>query len=79
MLPRGLSAAVMAQIVLTSGIPDASVYPDIIVAIILITVLISAIGIIILGRQAYYEKTPQPMQQESTNTLEDKNSAGQQQ
>ena len=79
MLPRGLSAAVMAQIVLTSGIPDASVYPDIIVAIILITVIISAIGIIILGRQTYYEKTPQSIQQESTNTLEAKQDSDQQQ
>jgi len=79
MLPRGLSAAVMAQIVLTSGIPDASVYPDIIVAIILITVIISAIGIIILGRQTYYEKPPQPMQQEGTNTPEDQYGADQQQ
>jgi len=58
MLPRGLSTAVMAQMVLSSGIPYASVYPDIIVAIILITVIIAAIGIIITGRQAHYEKIP---------------------
>ena len=62
MLPRGLSAAVMAQIVVSSGIPDASVYPDVIVAIILITVIISAIGILILGRQAHQEIPKQPTQ-----------------
>jgi len=53
MLPRGLSAAVLAQIVVTSGIPNASVYPDIIIVIILITVTISAIGIPIFTKKAH--------------------------
>jgi len=52
MFPRGLSAAVLAQIVVTSGIPDASIYPDIIIAIILFTVMISAIGIPVFARRA---------------------------
>ncbi len=73
MLPRGLSAAVMAQIVLSSGIPGASFYPDIIVAIILFTVLIAAIGIIITGRKVYDETTPQPAQTESVGTAENEN------
>jgi cell volume regulation protein A len=55
MFPRGLSAAVLAQIVVTSGIPNASIYPDIIIAIILITVMISAIGILIFARRAQVE------------------------
>ena len=55
MFPRGLSAAVLAQIVVTSSIPDASVYSDIIIAIILITVIISAIGIPIFARRAQVE------------------------
>jgi len=79
MLPRGLSAAVMAQIVLSSGIPDASVYPDIIVAIIIITVIISAIGIIVSGRQTHREKAPQPMHEEGTGILNDKKDANQKQ
>jgi len=56
MFPRGLSAAVLAQIVVTSGIPDASIYPDIIIAIILITVMISAIGIPVFARRAQEEE-----------------------
>ena len=56
MFPRGLSAAVLAQIVVTSGIPDASIYPDIIIAIILITVMISAIGIPVFARRAQGEE-----------------------
>lgn len=56
MFPRGLSAAVLAQIVVTSGIPDASIYPDIIIAIILITVMISAIGIPVFTRRAQGEE-----------------------
>ena len=56
MFPRGLSAAVLAQIVVTSGIPDASIYPDIIIPIILITVMISAIGIPVFARRAQGEE-----------------------
>lgn len=56
MLARGLSAAVVAQIVVISEIPNASVYPDIIIAIILVTVLISSIGILLFARQARAEE-----------------------
>lgn len=56
MLARGLSAAVVAQIVVTSEIPNASVYPGIIIAIILVTVLISSIGILLFARQARAEE-----------------------
>jgi cell volume regulation protein A len=68
MLPRGLSAAVVAQLVINSGIPDAWAYPDIITAIILITVIISAIGILILGRQTYEDKKQQPIQDDGTTS-----------
>ena len=77
MLPRGLSAAVMAQIVLSSGIHGASAYPDIIVAIILITVIIAAIGIMFTGRQAHYEKATQPTQAGSADTPDNKRGADQ--
>jgi len=51
MLPRGLSAAVVAEIVFASGIPNASIYPDIIMVVIVATVVISAIGIPIFTRK----------------------------
>jgi cell volume regulation protein A len=50
MLPRGLSAAVVAEIVVASAIPNASTYPDIIMIVIVTTVVISAIGIPIFTR-----------------------------
>src|SRR4030043_410000 len=50
MLPRGLSAAVVAEIVVVSGIPNASIYPGIIMIVIVTTVIISAIGIPIFTR-----------------------------
>jgi cell volume regulation protein A len=51
MLPRGLSAAVVAEIVVAAGIPDAAVYPNIIMIVIVATVVISAIGIPIFARK----------------------------
>jgi cell volume regulation protein A len=52
MLPRGLSAAVVAEIVVVSGIANASDYPDIIMVVIVATVVIAAIGIPIFARKA---------------------------
>jgi len=52
MLPRGLSAAVVAEIVVASGIPNASTYPDIIMIVIVTTVVISAIGILVFARKS---------------------------
>ena len=57
MLARGLSAAVVAQIVVTSEIPNASVYPDIVIAVILVTVIISSIGITLFARRARAEES----------------------
>jgi len=50
MLPRGLSAAVVAEIVLASGIPNASLYPGVIMVVIVTTVVIAAIGIPVFTR-----------------------------
>jgi cell volume regulation protein A len=50
MLPRGLSAAVVAEIVVASGIPDAAIYPDIIMVVIVTTVVIAAISLPIFTR-----------------------------
>jgi len=49
---RGESAAVLTQIVLAAGILNADVYPDIIMAIIVTSVVISAIGIPIFTRKS---------------------------
>jgi cell volume regulation protein A len=51
MLPRGLSAAVVAEIVVASGIPNASIYADLIIVIIVATVVISSVGILIFARK----------------------------
>ncbi len=52
MLPRGLSAAVVAEIVVSSGIPNARLYPEIVVLVIATTVIISAVGIPIFARKS---------------------------
>jgi len=52
MLPRGLSAAVVAEIVVASDIQNASTYPGIIMIVIVITVVISAIGILVFARKS---------------------------
>ena len=52
MLPRGLSAAVVAAIVATSGIPNARLYPEIVIVVIATTVIISAVGIPLFARKS---------------------------
>ena len=44
MMPRGLAAAIMAQLVATSGILNASLYPDIILIVIIASVIVTSIG-----------------------------------
>jgi cell volume regulation protein A len=51
MLPRGLSAAVVAEVVVAAGIANASSYPNIIMIVIVTTVVISALGIPIFARK----------------------------
>jgi len=51
MLPRGLAAAIMAQLVASSGIPNASIYLDVILIIIITTVIISSIASSIIHRE----------------------------
>jgi cell volume regulation protein A len=55
MLPRGLSAAVVAEMVVAAGIPNASVYADITIIIIVATVLISGVGIPIFARKSLHK------------------------
>ena len=52
MLPRGLSNAVVAEIVVASGIPNARLYPEIAIVVIVTTVIISAVGIPIFARRS---------------------------
>jgi len=60
MLPRGLSAAVVAEIVVVAGIPHASDYPNIIMVVIVATVIISAIGIPLFARKPPEQGQPKP-------------------
>jgi len=52
MMPRGLSAAVVAEIAAISAIPNARLYPEITIVVIATTVIISAVGIPIFARKA---------------------------
>ena len=52
MLPRGLSTAVVAEIVASSAVPDARLYPEIVIVVIATTVIISAIGIPVFTRKS---------------------------
>ena len=67
MLPRGLSAAVVAEVVVAAGIANASRYPSIIMIVIVATVIISALGIPIFAR-----KTPEEIPKETPGTGGDK-------
>jgi cell volume regulation protein A len=55
MLPRGLSAAVVAEIAASSDISNARLYPEIVILVIATTVIISAVGIPIFARKAPQE------------------------
>jgi cell volume regulation protein A len=57
MFARGESAAVLAQIVVASGIVNAYVYPDIIMSVIVTTVVISSIGILAFARKSPQQST----------------------
>ena len=51
MLPRGLAAAVIAQIASTSGIVNASSYLGIVIPVIIASVVLSSVGFFFLGRK----------------------------
>jgi cell volume regulation protein A len=52
MLPRGLSAAVVAEVAAASAIPNAQLYPEIVIVVIATTVIISAVGIPLFARKS---------------------------
>ena len=55
MLPRGLSAAVVAEVAAVSAIPNAQLYPEIVIVVIAGTVIISAVGIPLFARRSQPE------------------------
>jgi len=57
MLPRGLSAAVVAEIAAASAIPNALLYPEIVTVVIATTVIISAVGIPLFARKSPAENS----------------------
>jgi hypothetical protein len=57
MMPRGLSAAVVAEIAAISAIPNARLYPEITIVVIAVTVIISAVGIPLFARKLPSEST----------------------
>jgi cell volume regulation protein A len=53
MIPRGLSAAVLAQLVIVSGLSHLADFCDIVITVIMSTVIISAVGTFIIAKGAF--------------------------
>jgi len=51
MMPRGLAAAIMAQLVASSGIAYSSMFPELIMIVIIVSVVISSVGATLLKRR----------------------------
>ncbi len=51
MVPRGLAAAVLAQIPLLSGIEEARIFSDIVFVVILTTIMVSGIGVAVISKR----------------------------
>ena len=51
MFPRGLAAAVLASIPLTSGVPGSQVFPEIAFIVILTTIIVCTIGVAMLKKR----------------------------
>ncbi len=49
MLPRGLAAAVLANLVVTKGVPGTNGFMDIVFTVIIGTVLVTTIGVFVMG------------------------------
>jgi potassium/hydrogen antiporter len=59
MLPRGLAAAVLASLPLTSGVPNSQDFPQIAFMVIIVTIVICTIGVAILKKGAHKTQLPQ--------------------
>ncbi|TRO50091.1 peptidase [Candidatus Bathyarchaeota archaeon] len=51
MFPRGLAAAVLASIPLTSGVPGSQVFPEIAFIVILTTIVVCTVGVAVLKKR----------------------------
>ena len=51
MMPRGLAAAIMAQLAASSGIAHASIFPELIMIVIIVSVVVSSVGAALLERR----------------------------
>jgi cell volume regulation protein A len=51
MFPRGLAAAVLASIPLTSGVPGSQVFPEIAFIVILTTIIVCTVGVAVLKKR----------------------------
>ena len=51
MFPRGLAAAVLASLPLTSGVPDSQVFPEIAFIVILTTIIVCTIGVAVIKKR----------------------------
>jgi len=57
MFPRGLAAAVLASLPLTSGVPGSQVFPEIAFIVILTTITVCTIGVAILKKRKNRSKS----------------------
>jgi cell volume regulation protein A len=51
MFPRGLAAAVLASLPLTSGVPDSQVLPEIAFIVIITTIIVTTVGVAVLKKR----------------------------
>jgi NhaP-type Na+/H+ or K+/H+ antiporter len=51
MFPRGLAAAVLASIPLTSGIPGSEAFPEIAFIVIITTIIITTLGVAVIKKR----------------------------
>jgi cell volume regulation protein A len=51
MFPRGLAAAVLASLPLTSGVPNSQVFPEIAFIVILTTIIVCTVGVAIIKKR----------------------------
>ena len=70
MLPRGLAAAVVAEMVISAGIPNARIYSSVVLAVIVSTVAISAISVPLFARGAPKEDVGTVEEKEPTAAIE---------
>jgi cell volume regulation protein A len=52
MFPRGLAAAVLASLPLTSGVPDSQFFPEIAFIVILTTIIVCTVGVAVIKKRA---------------------------